>query len=109
MSAADCEFDSYEWDDEKSEQTYNKNGIDFGTAARVFESEDGYVERADTRDYGEPRYIITGRVDDFVVTVVWTPRNRTRRIISAWPATRWEKRRYQSGHRKANGTGGSIE
>jgi uncharacterized protein len=109
MSAADDEFDSYDWDDEKSEQTYIKNGIDFDFASRVFESEDGFVQCRDTRDYDEARYVATGEVDEMIVTVVWTPRGRARRIITARPATKREKSRYLSGYRKTIRARGAIE
>lgn len=55
-----------------------------------------YFEREDMRrDYGERRYVVTGEVDGVVVTVVWTPRGRRRRIISAWPASNRERREYR--------------
>lgn len=102
MFGDDDAFDSYEWDEEKSDLTYEKNGIDFDFASRVFESEAGYVQKEDRREYAEPRYVVTGEVDEIVITVFWTPRRPARRIISAWPATEREKRRYRSAHRKTN-------
>lgn len=44
------------------------------------------------RDYGEPRYLVTGEVDGPTITVVWTPRGNRRRIISGWPASNRERR-----------------
>jgi uncharacterized DUF497 family protein len=32
-------------------------------------------------EYGEPRFITAGRLDDRIVVIVWTPRGRARRVI----------------------------
>ena len=88
------EFDGFEWDASKSDMTYAERGIDFASAARLFDG--GYLEREDTRYlYGERRFVATGEVDGVVVTVVWTHRGRRRRIISAWPASNRERREYR--------------
>ena len=93
------EFDGFEWDVAKSEATFHERGIDFEAAARVFDG--GYVEREDLRqDYGEPRYVVTGAVEGSVISVIWTPRDGRRRIISAWPASNRERREYR-GYREA--------
>lgn len=42
-----------------------------------------HLTRADDRrDYGEPRFISAGTLDERVVIIVWTPRGRARRVIS---------------------------
>lgn len=42
-----------------------------------------HLTRVDDRlDYGEPRYISAGWLDEQVVVLVWTPRGVARRIIS---------------------------
>jgi uncharacterized DUF497 family protein len=57
--------------------------------------EDGFIEAEDRRrDYGEQRFVTVGQVDDVVLTVVWTPSENLRRIISARPASRAERDRY---------------
>jgi uncharacterized DUF497 family protein len=99
-------FDSFEWDEAKSDETFMQRGIDFEAAAQVFVG--AYVQREDTRkNYGEPRYVVTGEVDTgitdlvtakadtAVITVVWTPRGSSRRIISARKASRRERRDYE--------------
>lgn len=89
----DDDFDGFEWDEAKSSATFEERGIAFHAAARVFGG--AYVESEDTRhDYGEPRYRVTGMVDGVVIAVVWTPRGRNRRIITAWPATNREQREF---------------
>jgi hypothetical protein len=88
------EFERFEWDAAKSDATFAERGIAFAAAARVFEGD--YIEREDTRyAYGERRFVVTGEVDGVVVSVVWTPRGRGRRIISAWPASNRERGEYR--------------
>jgi uncharacterized protein len=88
------EFDGFEWDEAKSDATFVERGLEFDLAARVFDGD--YVEREDRRqDYGERRYVVTGEVDGLLVTLVWSPRGRRRRIISAWPASNRERREYR--------------
>jgi uncharacterized protein len=83
----------FEWDKAKSQATFADRGIDFETAALVF---DGIcLQWYDLRhEYGEPRYLATGDADGIIITVAWTPRGNKRRIITAWPATSREERAY---------------
>ena len=93
-------FSGFEWDAKKSDTTLAVRGVDFAAAAKVFEGD--YLEREDTRrDYGERRFVVTGEVAGVVVTLVWTPRGRFRRIIAAWPASNRERRAYRD-HRAAH-------
>ena len=92
------EFDGVEWNESKSDWNVKHRGFGFDFAADVFD--DAYIEseRRD-REFGEPRFVVIGRVDDLVITVVWTPRGPNRRIISARPSSRKERRIYH-GHRQ---------
>ena len=93
MNGDESEFEGFEWDTLKNDATLVQRGLDFEFAARVFATE--YIEREDLRqDYGERRYIVTGEVDQRVITVVWTPRSRRRRIVSARLASNRERREY---------------
>lgn len=60
------------------------------------------VEYVDNRqDYGEIRKIATGRnTENFLITMVYTSRNGKIRIISARPANRKEKKRYENSQQK---------
>jgi len=89
-------FDGFEWDDKKSDRNLTKRHFDFEFAARVFD--DAYTESEDRREYGEQRYLSTGVVDGILITVVWTPRGRLRRIITAWRATKRERQMYREHH-----------
>ena len=84
----------FEWDDAKARANVAKHGIDFVIAQRIF---DGPVlTRPDTRrDYGEARHVSVGRVGPAVIVVAHTTRgDRRRRLISARPASRKERRSY---------------
>jgi uncharacterized protein len=92
------EFDGVEWDEKKSTWNATHRGFGFDFAANVFH--DDYVESESCRyEDGEPRFVVIGCVDDLVITVIWTPRGANRRIISARPASKRERRIYH-GHRQ---------
>jgi uncharacterized protein len=92
---SDDDFDSFEWDEAKSERNRRERGFDFAFAARVFEG--AYLADEDRRkDYGEPRYIAIGEVDGFGLTVVWTKRGSNRRIIATWPSSNQERKKYRA-------------
>lgn len=65
----------------KRERNLKDRGLDFRRADAVFDSISVTVNDP-RRDYGEPRHITFGRLDDQIVVIVWTPRGGARRIIS---------------------------
>lgn len=84
----------FEWDEAKNAANIAKHGVGFATASRIFE---GPVLTAidDRQDYGEIRSNSIGMVDGLLVLVVThTDRGGRIRIISARPAKRAERRRY---------------
>jgi len=97
------EFDGFTWDAEKSERCYQDRGFDFEYAVQVFEGD--LIEWEDRRrDFGEQRFVTVGQVDGKVLAIVWTPRSNLRRIISARPASRSERDRFNA-TREANRQG----
>ena len=87
----------FEWDEDKNEVNIIKHGIGFRRASKIF---DGLtLDWEDTRkNYGEVRTISVGllKEDDIAtITVVHTDREDIKRIISARPANRKEKRLYE--------------
>ena len=48
----------------------------------------------DRIDYGEPRYITIGKLDDRMVVLVWTWRGENLRVISMRKANEREQKRY---------------
>ncbi len=86
------DFDGFEWDEEKSARCYEERGFDFDYAAKLFDGD--FIEWEDRRrDWGEPRVVSVGEVEGRTLTVIWTPRETLRRIISARPASRSERER----------------
>lgn len=83
-----------EFDQEKRDRAFNERGLDFARASEVFAGPTTTV--ADTRsDYGEPRFITMGTLDDRLVVMVWTPRGESRRIISMRKANEREIERFE--------------
>ena len=99
-------FYSYEpftfvWDDDKNQANIKKHGIDFKTAALVF-NDDLRLEYPDPEhSEDEERYRTIGLVHD-VLTVVYCDRRNTQtgnvdiRIISARLATKLERNAYNN-------------
>ena len=85
----------FEWDESKRLSNLQKHGIDFIRACQIF---DGLtVEFEDNRyDYGEDRFIAIGETQGVILTVVFTYREDLIRLISARPATRYERNLYYS-------------
>ncbi len=78
----------------KREKTLRERGLDFARARVVF---DGLtITLPDQRqDYGEPRFITAGWLDERLVVLVWTPRGLARRIISMRKANEREIDKYK--------------
>jgi len=91
----------FEWDDAKNASNIGKHGVSFEQARRIF---DGRVFAGpDTRSYGERRWIAIGRLaPEVVLTVVFTERRGRRRLISARPASRKERKRYEEALQEAD-------
>jgi len=85
---------AFEWDDAKDAANKRKHGIGFREAAEIFR---GYVLTAEDsrRDYGERRVIALGEYDGEVIRVVFTDRDGNVRIITAWKASRYDRKNYQ--------------
>jgi hypothetical protein len=91
------ESDEFEWDDAKAEANLRKHRISFRTASRIFDDPLVIVDLDFSEDYGEDRFIATGRVEGLLVTVVYTERADCIRIISARKANTHERRTYDQG------------
>ena len=85
-----------EFDEGKRRKILEERGLDIADAHLVFEGE--YVEvEDDRRDYGEKRYRVWGYLHGRRVSLVWTPRNGRRRIITMRHAHEPEHRaRYKT-------------
>ena len=70
-----------EFDEEKRRKILAERGIDMAESELVFEQT--HVQVEDVReDYGEMRFRVWGFLHDRRVSLVWTPRNDARRIIT---------------------------
>lgn len=68
-------------DPTKRAWTLDERGIDLLNAGEVFAGRTLTLED-DRKDYGEVRYQTYGRLKTRLVMVVWTPRGKTRHVIS---------------------------
>ncbi|MEE4453750.1 BrnT family toxin [Novosphingobium resinovorum] len=70
-----------EYDEAKRRKILAERGIDIADAHRVFA--DTHIQVLDDRkDYGETRYRVFGFLHGRRVSLVWTPRDGNRRIIT---------------------------
>lgn len=86
----------FEWDNVKETKNIAKHGIDFDMASRIF-ADPFRIEFFDSsHSFDEDRYITIGEINGEVIllTVVYTEREETIRLISARKATARERRVY---------------
>jgi len=77
-------FEYAEFDPTKSAEVFEARGFDLGYVSHIFP---GYVlEREDTRPYLERRFQVVGELQSELYFVVYTPRGRGCRLITAWTA-----------------------
>ena len=86
----------FEWDDAKSEACFLERGFDFEYAAHAFSDSNRRAMPDTRRAYGEDRFELTGQIDGRVFVVVYTPRARRVRIISARKANAREVLNHES-------------
>lgn len=86
----------FEWDDNKEQINIRKHGLDFSTAALVFNDENRLELYDEEHSEYEDRYITIGMIGEIavVVMVVYTERDEAIRLISARKATPRERRMY---------------
>lgn len=84
---------AFEWDPRKAAANARKHGVQFADAVPVLEDELAITIREDIQ--GEERWVTIG-MDAMarVLTVVYTWRDKTVRIVSARPATPNERKHY---------------
>jgi uncharacterized DUF497 family protein len=82
------------FDKAKRDKTLSERGLDFADAPKLFSGRHKTV-KDDRRDYGEDRFITIGHLAGRLVVLVWTPRKRSRRIISMRKANDHEQKAYK--------------
>jgi uncharacterized protein len=96
MSDANFEFlaqDGFEWDENKSKANLSKHGYDFDDASQVFY---GPVVLYRSDRSNEERWIAVGSLEDHLIAVIFTCREKVIRIISARRARKHEERTYRN-------------
>lgn len=95
----------FTWDEDKNLSNQRKHGVSFELAARVF-LDPLHMSVQDRIEDGEQRWQTVGQIDDIAVVLVahtFMEEGPTDapveviRIISARPATRRERKRYEEG------------
>ena len=91
----------FEWDEAKNRTNIEKHGVSCEQASRIFEGLTLTVID-DRFDYSEVRKIAIGLIDRIAyLAVVHTDRAGNIRIISARPARKTERKRYDEAIQKA--------
>jgi uncharacterized DUF497 family protein len=85
----------FDWDEEKRQEVIDKRGVDILYAALIFENQ-VLVRPDDREDYGEKRFIALGYVEGEFFNVVYTPKGKRTRLITAWKAGRNGEKRYKN-------------
>ena len=84
----------FEWDGRKASLNERKHGVSFDLASLVFGDLNRTEEIDDVISYDEERLITTGAAAGKLLTVTYTLRAETIRIISARKATKHEQQNY---------------
>jgi uncharacterized protein len=74
---------TFEWDDEKATENERKHGVSFALAQQAFVDPKRVIARDLKHSDSEKRYYCMGRVGEGIITVRFTFRGRTIRIIGA--------------------------
>ncbi|MGA7936303.1 MAG: BrnT family toxin [Kovacikia sp.] len=86
-----------EWDPHKADINLQKHGVRFSDAEAVL-FDPNALSFEDTTAQGEQRFVVIG-MDHLLrlLVVIYTDRDNSVRLISARPATRSERYKYESG------------
>ena len=91
----------FEWDEAKDRANTEKHGVSFSLAKDIF-GQRVLTNLSSGSDFGELRYVSIGHVGAALIVVVHTRRNGRIRLISARPASRKERLKYDEKVRKAS-------
>ena len=91
----------FAWDEKKNKQNLEKHGVPFEIAQYAFADPHRVIAEDVSHSWAEKRYYCLGRVGEGIMTVRFTYRERTIRIISAgyW---RRGKKIYEETSKKKN-------
>ena len=92
----DLDTVEFEWDTEKESKNFQKHGIKFKTAVKVFKDSKKLI-RYDHEHPEEERYDVLGYVGKVLFVVITYRQKNVIRIISARKASAEERSRYYDG------------
>jgi uncharacterized DUF497 family protein len=87
--------DQFEWDDRKAARNAKTHRVMFELARLAF-ADPRAIDRLDLDETDEDRMLLTGLVNDVLITVCFVERSRRIRIISARKATKREQSDYSN-------------
>ena len=73
----------FEWDENKNQENIDKHGVPFELAQYAFADPKRVIAEDITHSQDEQRYYCFGKVDEGIITVRFTFRGKTIRIIGA--------------------------
>jgi uncharacterized DUF497 family protein len=79
---------SFDWDDKKDKLNHKKHGISFSEAQYTFRDPNRIILEDLSHSNSEKRYYCIGKVDEGIITVRFTYRNK---IIRIFGAGHWRK------------------
>jgi uncharacterized DUF497 family protein len=86
----------FEWDPEKAKRNLKKHGVDFEEGVTVFYDPLSATFEDPDHSVGEHRYLTIGLSSrNRLLVVAHTERGKIVRIISARPATAYERKRHE--------------
>ncbi len=88
----------FEWDEAKAAANERKHGVSFAQAMRAFDDPGVHFLEDQSFAYGEARMLAIGLFEMTLLTIVFTERGETIRIISARRSTKQEGRIYAEAH-----------
>ncbi len=89
----------FEWDKRKAEINKKKHNISFEEASTVFGDTLSITIHDPAHSVEEDRFITIGySINNKLVVVVHTDRDKRIRIINARPATKQERKQYEEGY-----------
>jgi uncharacterized DUF497 family protein len=81
------------WDEAKRQKILQERQLDFKDASEILTQ--CHLQIPDDRmDYGEPRFIVVGFLQQRMMVLVYTPRNEVKHIISMRKANEREIKKY---------------
>jgi uncharacterized protein len=88
----------FEWDSRKAQENLRKHRIEFSEASTVFADSLSITIPDPDHSASEQRWLTMGlSIRQRLLVVVHTEKEETMRIISARPANRLERRKYEEG------------